>query len=213
MGNNENNINLKVAPLNLKPVALYNNCLDDKNRILSDNKGKAAVYRWINKINGKTYVGSSSNLAARLKHYFSSTILKRNSNHNMLIAKALLKYGHSNFKLEILEYCEPLKCLEREQYYFDILKPEYNILKIAGSSMGVKRSEEAKRLISLATKGINNPNFGKIHSEETKALISLARIGKSFLSEKCEEKWVHIGNSLKSHRLNNKWNYSVYFYN
>lgn len=35
----------------------------------------------------------------------------------------------------------------------------------------------------MATKGINNPNFGKTHSEETKALISLARLGKSILSE------------------------------
>jgi hypothetical protein len=33
---------------------------------------------------------------------------------------------------EILEYCEPSKVLEREQYYIDLLKPEYNILKTAG---------------------------------------------------------------------------------
>jgi len=41
--------------------------------------------------------------------------------------------AHSNFKLEILEYCEAdrLIILEREQYYIDLLKPEYNILKIA----------------------------------------------------------------------------------
>ncbi len=40
----------------------------------------------------------------------------------MYIYKAILKHGHSNFSLEILEYCEPSKVLEREQYYIDLLK-------------------------------------------------------------------------------------------
>jgi group I intron endonuclease len=46
--------------------------------------------------------------------------------------------------LEILEYCAAEKCLEREQYYLDLLTPEYNILKVAGSSLGRKHSDEAK---------------------------------------------------------------------
>jgi group I intron endonuclease len=45
-----------------------------------------------------------------------------------IIARALIKYGYSNFQLDILEYCEPTNCIEREQYYIDLLKPEYNIL-------------------------------------------------------------------------------------
>lgn len=38
--------------------------------------------------------------------------------------------------LEILEYCDKAKILEREQYYLDTLKPTYNICKVAGSSLG-----------------------------------------------------------------------------
>lgn len=56
------------------------------------------------------------------------------------------------------------------------------------SALGCKHTEETKNLISLATKGINNPNFGKTHSKETKALISLARLGKSVLSESIKAK-------------------------
>ena len=66
---------------------------------------------------------------------------------NSLIHKALLKYGYSNFKLEILEYCDTVNCIEREQFYsaaLDLLKPEYNILLKAGSTLGYKHSEEAK---------------------------------------------------------------------
>ena len=45
----------------------------------------------------------------------------------MVINKALKKYGYFMFKLEILEYCEPKVIVEREQYYMDEIKPEYNI--------------------------------------------------------------------------------------
>lgn len=55
---------------------------------------------------------------------------------------------------------------------------------------GRKLTEETENLLSLANKGMNNPNFnfGNTHGAETKALISLARSGKSFLSESMKEK-------------------------
>ena len=43
--NNNNKNNLNITPSNLKPVVTYDNCLEDKSRILSDNKNKAAIYR------------------------------------------------------------------------------------------------------------------------------------------------------------------------
>ena len=55
---------------------------------------------------------------------------------NSLIHKALLKYGYSAFKLDILEYCKPENLINREQYYLDLFKPNLNILTIAGSKLG-----------------------------------------------------------------------------
>jgi group I intron endonuclease len=69
----------------------------------------------------------------------------------------LLKYGYSKFKLEILKYCSPAKCIKWEQYYFDLFKPEYNILKNAGSPLGRIVSDETKAKLSAANKGKNNP--------------------------------------------------------
>jgi group I intron endonuclease len=60
-----------------------------------------------------------------------------------IIYSSLLKHGLSNFKLEILEYCEKEKVVSREQYYLDLLKPEKNILPTAGSSFGFKHTEES----------------------------------------------------------------------
>jgi group I intron endonuclease len=96
----------------------------------------------------------------------------------MIINKALKKHKHSNFSLEIIEYCEPSDKIAREQFYLDLFKPEYNILRVAGSSAGYKHSEETKLVISLKNKGKNHPLFGKKHSEETKINMSEKKKGK-----------------------------------
>ena len=62
----------------------------------------------------------------------------------MFINKAILKHGYYNFRLDILEYCAPEECIEREQFYIDALKPEYNILNIADSSLGYKHTKETQ---------------------------------------------------------------------
>ena len=73
------------------------------------------------------------------KYYSLNSLLKS----NRLIDRALLKYGFSNFQLEILEYCSLEDLLEREQFYLDASKPIYNIAKIAGSTLGYKHSQES----------------------------------------------------------------------
>jgi group I intron endonuclease len=67
-----------------------------------------------------------------------------------LICKSLLKNGYTRFALEILEYCDRSKTVLREQCYLSLLKPEYNILKIAGSTFGFKHFEATKAKISAA---------------------------------------------------------------
>jgi len=63
--------------------------------------------------------------------------------------RALLLYGYNKFNLEILEYCEINKLVEREQYYINLLKPEYT----AGSSLGYKHSNET--LLKLKTRKLS----------------------------------------------------------
>ncbi len=93
------------------------------------------------------YVGSSSNITCRLNFYFNLNYLIRAS--NMYINRILLKEGYSSFSLYILEYCNQEKgvdfktdLLKREQYYINLLKPEYNILQIAGSSLGYRHTKK-----------------------------------------------------------------------
>lgn len=127
------------------PAMFYENADVLKEAIINENKGKIGVYRWVNLVSDNTYIGSSTNLGKRLRSYYSYSYIT-DVKRNMLIEKALLKYGYSNFKLEILEYCSKDEVLAREQYYLDLLKPEYNILKKAGSSLGFTHSEDTKAL-------------------------------------------------------------------
>jgi len=172
--------------MRLLPVIIYNNVEIEKLQILSANKGKTSIYMWTH-IEGKRYVGSAVDTSKRLLHYFSTKYLDKNK--NMSICRALKEHGYGAFSLSILEYIDIRDLskedarnliLGREQYFLDSLSPEYNLLKIAGSSMGFKHSEESLAKLSKAMKGENNPRgmLGKTHSAEAKAKVGKANKGR-----------------------------------
>lgn len=128
-----------------KPFVIYSNLVSNVKIIFKDNKGKSDIYRWNNLITGASYVGSAVDLSKRFRNYFYVKFIKKELlKNNSVIYKALLKYGYSNFNLEILEYCDNMSILNREQNYIDILKPKYNLCPIAGSSLGRITREETK---------------------------------------------------------------------
>lgn len=104
-----------------------------------------------NNVTKKRYIGKSSNLLDRFLNYSSQNSLK---NHpNSLIGKALLKFGFSNFSLTILDADRNLTQTgkehyestlnEKEQYFINLLKPQYNIRKSV-----VKPPKSPKRIIN-----------------------------------------------------------------
>lgn len=192
------------------PAIIYEDAFSMKKAILKDNQGKAGIYMLTNKLTGDIYVGQSVDLRKRFLNYFNlSYITRRNE---LIISRALLKYGYSNFSVTILEYCDISDLDVKEQHYFDTLNPQYNIQKIAGgSSKGLILSEETKNKISKALKGVYvgekaywygrtmseatkkimssknrgelNPLYGKSHSEETKELMRQKALGRKFSEE------------------------------
>lgn len=157
---------------NIKPVKIYLNADTLKLEIIKDNRNKSGIYRWTNLINGKIYIGSSSDLGERFYRYYNiDYLIKTLTRTKSIIYSSLLKNGYSNFKLDILEYCEKKDLLNREQYYFSVLNPEYNILKLAYSSEGFKHTEKTKEIMSKSA-------LGRTFSSETRSKISAALIGK-----------------------------------
>jgi len=165
----KNNNDKKVLP-----AFCYPNAEIFKAKILLNNKKKPGIYRWINNINNKSYVGSAKSLSDRLNIYYSTTLDRRLEKGSSAIYSAILKYSYSNFSLEIIEYCEEDLLIYREQYYIDLLKPEYNICKIAGSTLGKVHSEITKEKIRNSTKGKKHYFFGKHHTCETRKKIGEA---------------------------------------
>jgi group I intron endonuclease len=162
-------------------IKIYENAFDMKKDILNENKGKSGIYMITNKLTNDIYIGQSIDISNRFKNYFNLSYIK--SKNSFRISRALIKYRYSNFSVTILEYCDKSELLVREQYYFDKLNPQYNILKIAGTSLNLKHTEETKAKISKSLKGIyvneKSALFGSYHTEETKNLMSLRKINEN----------------------------------
>jgi group I intron endonuclease len=127
----------------------------------------AGIYFWINKVNGKYYVGSTMNFYNRITSYFYLT------GAYGIIRNALIKYGFQSFSLVLIYVPNPSKdlVLSLEQYMLDKGKPEYNLQSNANSSAGRTLSEEHKAKISASRKNM-------ILSEEHKAKLSTSLKGE-----------------------------------
>lgn len=187
--NDLNNLNQNISSTKcniVSPIKSYINAEQLKKIILKENNNKSGVYRWVNNFNQKSYIGSGVNLGKRLGSYFNESELNRNSRP---IKDALIKYGHMEFTLDILEYCPKSELINREQYYIDILNPEYNILKTAYSILGYRHSPE------------NIEKFkSKIISQEHKEILSLTHKNK-LVSEETRNK---LSEATANYKKNNK---------
>jgi len=76
------------------PVVTYTNADTMKESVIKENKGKSGIYIWVNNLTGKSYVGSSVNLGKRFSNYYNYNYLA-DPKRNMLIHRALIKYGYS----------------------------------------------------------------------------------------------------------------------
>lgn len=146
--------------------------------ILTTNKSLVVmgVYSIKNKLNNKTYVGSSKNIIQRWKQHIGlakSALYKKKYKLN----NALRKYAFENFEFKLLEEVSLEKDLQlKEQYWIDNLnsyKAGYNTSPTAGSCkdyIWTMENREKVSKISLEqaleirrrrTKGISNKQLAK----------------------------------------------------
>jgi group I intron endonuclease len=176
---------------------------------MSDKEYKSGIYQILNIVNGKRYIGSSSNLKKRLSSH--SLSLSKNYHHNKHLQNAFLKYGIDKFEIKILLYCSIEDLIFFEQRAIDAygLKNLYNIRIKAESNQGLKASEETRRKLSEerrtrkmsieARKKMSEWHKGKIVSEETRKKLSEINKGKTVLPH-TEETKKKIGDSHRGEK-------------
>lgn len=151
----------------------------------------SGIYKIINKVNGKYYVGSSENIfGSDGRFYFHKWGLRNNKHYNEHLQRAYNKYGDNNFEFILIEQNIPKNhLLITEQKYLDIAKNEqhncYNKSFIAGK---IDFTPEVREKMSMNSKlrfgnSLTNPNIGKPCSRETRQRISLANKGRKNTEE------------------------------
>tara|TARA_R110000824_G_scaffold250795_3_gene439571 strand:+ start:531 stop:1211 length:681 start_codon:yes stop_codon:yes gene_type:complete len=136
---------------------------------------KTGVYIITNKIDGKCYIGSA---ATSFKRRISSHRhhLNKGTHHSPHLQNAWNKYGAEAFEVGVLTYCDAASCVELEQIYIDMHDPEYNVCKVAGSTLGFRHTSESKKKMADASRG-NKNCVGRVLSKETKQKIGNANKG------------------------------------
>jgi len=163
--------------------------------------GRQVIYEILNIEKNKRYIGSAVDYNRRVKRHIN--LLNKNKHHSIKLQNAFNKYGEISFIFNVLEYVLDKDILiEREQFWMDKLKPEYNMTLIAGlnSHLGIKRSEETKKKISEALTGKKQSaehveanrkgHLGLKQNEITKQkrVDSLKNSEKAKLSYQCEKR-------------------------
>lgn len=90
------------------------------------NSIDAGVYMIKCLINGKRYIGQSVKPYRRKTEHFTKHQSSKSYAYNQNICNDLKQYGKQSFVFGIIEHCSPEQLLEREQYYINLFKPEYN---------------------------------------------------------------------------------------
>jgi group I intron endonuclease len=111
----------------------------------------SGIYKIVNIVNKKVYIGKASNIYTRFRSHKS--YLRRNAHYNNHLQRSWNKYGENSFKFEVIEYCEKDVLIERENYWmkyynsFDF-RYGYNILQPDENNNSYIYPEDIKEIMS-----------------------------------------------------------------
>lgn len=137
----------------------------------------SCIYKITCTVNNKIYIGSAVDYETRKRHHLQ--FLRRRIHKNTHLQNAYNLYGQKGFIFEIIEKLNDKKdTLQKEQYWMDKTlcynrKIGFNICSVAGSSLGVKRTDEFKEKIRQI-----NQNRPQAIKDKTKAAVLKANLGK-----------------------------------
>lgn len=168
------------------------------------------IYAIKNKINGKVYVGSSSDIKYRWKSHLNS--LKRNKS-NKKLQNAWNKYGKKNFTFEILKVLpKDISTCDLEFYeeiYIGILNSVdcgYNVRGHASSNKGMKILNTENMIKASRKRGSRKVIVYDLNGKFVRTCQSLNEAGV-FITGQTKRNGCQYALKSKSHRFGN---YLVY---
>lgn len=124
------------------------------------------IYKIINTVTNKVYVGSSKEIEKRIKSHFS--MLKKKKHHSIPLQHSYNLHGLRSFTFEIIEECEKEVLFIREQVWMDELDSYRNGYNASASSTRPTAKHSLKFLDQ------NSKHIDKIISN----LIEIKELGK-----------------------------------
>jgi len=126
------------------------------------------IYKITNLINNKCYIGKSNNIKRRFTEH---KIINHETNQSL--KRAYIKYGINNFTFEVLEECDLESLNEREIYYIEKIKPEYNRTKGGDGASGHHVSEATRQILREKAKA----QWERLSEEQKQLVINTQLIG------------------------------------
>jgi len=156
------------------------------------------IYKIINTIDSKVYIGSSIEIDVRLKKH--KYMLKANNHHNTHLQNAVNRDGLDKFKFEIIEFCDKNILSDRENFYIDLFDSLNSLLgyNLATVSKLRKNNFNLTTKIQMSkTKIKNNGNF------KTFKLINISS-GDEILFDNLVEAADYLINNKFTNSVNSK---------
>lgn len=161
------------------------------------------VYMITNMKNNKRYVGASLNVSARFSNHMNRDSRRYDSEFYRDIRNGKFK----DFKFEVLEECSADELIKREQYYYDLLKPEYNRYRPCENmflvpeirNLGIKNSNTPE-LVAKRKKKYNTLKYKKMFREMHTERMRPVRMsnGFKFMSIRSCARWLDKNTNYKS---------------
>ena len=107
------------------------------------------IYKIINNINSKVYVGQTNGTLSRRW----SLHKQMHKTHSFVLYRAMRKYGIEHFTMELIEECDDNLLDEREKYwinYYDSYNNGYN-MTLGGTGGGNNHSKYEEAIITIVT--------------------------------------------------------------
>ena len=140
---------------------------------MKENTG--VIYRYYNRVNGKSYVGQTTNFNRRERAHTNG-----NGSNSRTLHNAIKKYGKDAFVVEILEEDVPEELLNKLEIlhirFWNCVSPKgYNLT--SGGERAIP-CDDTRRKMSEAKKGKPSPRKGVKLSLEVRRQMSECRKGK-----------------------------------